>query len=292
MPVAGPPSFKTILFPVDFSERARAVAPFVLSMAQRYQAKVVLLHALMPPPPIYSATNAVYPEIYDFTGLSASLRAELEKFAEAELPKIEVTCGVELGDAASVITDFAEQENIGLIAMPTHGHGAFRRVLLGSVTAKVLHDSKTPVWTAAHAAEPSHRAHPQPRHIVCAIDLKAESRHALESAIEIAADANATIELLHVAAEGEIDALVPESRMQDLLVEAARAGRVQIQEGDGSARIAKTDASVADMVRDVAIRKKADLVVIGRGSIVGTVGRWHANAYEIVREAPCPVLSV
>jgi len=46
------PRFERILFPVDFSERSRAAAPFVLSVAQRYQSKVVLLHALQPPPPL------------------------------------------------------------------------------------------------------------------------------------------------------------------------------------------------------------------------------------------------
>jgi nucleotide-binding universal stress UspA family protein len=236
--------------------------------------------------------NSIYPEVYDFAGLSADLRTGLAKFGETELPRTDVSCVVELGDPANVIVDFAEREKIGLIAMPTHGHGTFRRILLGSVTAKVLHDAKIPVWTAAHAAEPSHRAHPQPRHIVCALDLKAESRHALEFAIEIAAEANATIELLHVAPEGEDEALVPEGRLHDLLAEAARAGRVQVQEEDTGIQVATAGGSVPEMVRDVAIRKRADLVVIGRGSIAGTVGRLHANAYAIVREAPCPVLSV
>jgi nucleotide-binding universal stress UspA family protein len=288
------PRFERILFPVDFSERSRAAAPFVLSMAQRYKAKVVALHALQPPPPLYAGMNTVYPEVYDFEGLSADLRAELEKFADAELPKVDVTCVVEMGDPAAVITEYAENEKIGLIMMPTHGYGAFRRALLGSVTAKVLHDAKVPVWTAAHAPEPSHRAHPKPRYILCALDLKAESRHTLESAIEIAAKNDASIELLHVAPEGEIEPLQTESRLQELLVETARSKLVKIQEAAGTdIEMVLAGGSVADMVRDVAMKKRADLVVIGRGCIQhGLGGRLRANAYAILREAPCPVLSV
>jgi len=288
------PRFERILFPVDFSERSRAAAPFVLSMAQRCKSKVVLLHALQPPPPLYAGMNTVYPEVYDFEGLSADLRAELEKFAEAELPKVDVTYVVELGDPAAVITEYAENENIGLIMMPTHGYGAFRRALLGSVTAKVLHDANVPVWTAAHAPEPSHRAHPKPRYILCALDLKAESRHTLEFAIEIAAQSDASIELLHVAPEGEIEPLQTESRLQELLVETARSKLVKIQEAAGvDVEMVLAGGSVADMVRDVAIKKRADLVVIGRGCIQqGIRGRLRANAYAILREAPCPVLSV
>src|SRR5215472_4563718 len=102
------PRFERILFPVDFSERSHAAAPFVLSMAQRHKAHVVLLHALQPPPPLYAGMNTVYPEVYDFEGLASDLRAQMAKFAETELPKVEVTCLVEMGDPAGVITEYAE----------------------------------------------------------------------------------------------------------------------------------------------------------------------------------------
>jgi nucleotide-binding universal stress UspA family protein len=288
------PKFGSILFPVDFSERSRAAAPFVLSMAQRYKAKVAVLHALQPPPPLYAGMNTVYPEVYDFEGLSADLRAELEKFAGAELPKVDVTYAVEMGDPAFVITEYAESEKMSLIAMPTHGYGAFRRALLGSVTAKVLHDAKVPVWTAAHAPEPSHRAHPRPRHIICAVDLKPESRQTLEFSIELAAESEASIELVHIAPEGETGPARAESRLHELLIEAARTQLVKIQEAAGATDVETVldGGSVADMVRDMAMKKRADLVVIGRGCIQHGMARLRTNSYAIIREAPCPVLSV
>jgi nucleotide-binding universal stress UspA family protein len=288
------PRFERILFPVDFSERSRAAAPFVLSMAQRYKAHVIVLHVLQPPPPLYAGMNTVYPEVYDFEGLSADLRAELQKFTDAELPKVSVTCVVETGDPAAVIIEFAENENISLIAMPTHGYGRFRRMLLGSVTAKVLHDAKMPVWTAAHAPEASHRAHPQPRHILCALDLKSESHQALEFALELAADTQATVEVVHVAAEGVVEPVQAESKMHALLAAAARTGPVKIQEDAGGPEVDEVvnGGSVSHVVRTVALQKRSDLVVVGRGCIQTTLGQLRANAYEIVREAPCPVLSV
>jgi hypothetical protein len=36
----------------------------------------------------------------------------------------------------------------------------------------------------------------------------------------------------------------------------------------------------------------ADLVVIGRSPFKSVVGRLHAHAYSLIREAPCPVISV
>jgi len=288
------PRFQGILFPVDFSERSRAAAPFVLSMAQRYSAPVVLLHVLQPPPPIYGGMNTVYPEAYDLTGLAEDLRGELVKFAEAELPKVSVKFVVETGDPGTVIAEYAEDEKMDLIAMPTHGYGAFRRALLGSVTAKVLHDSKVPVWTSAHAPEPSHRAHPQPRHILCALRLKPESRHTLEMAIGVASDSDATVELVHVAPEGELSALNTEERLQEMLVDAARTELVKIQEAAGSdVEMILAGGNIATLVRNVALRKRADLVIVGRGCLHSSgIGRLRSSAYAIIRESPCPVLSV
>ncbi len=137
---------------------------------------------------------------------------------------------VETGDAAAAISEYAANEKIDLIAMPTHGYGPFRRALLGSVTAKILHDVNVPVWTAAHAPEASHRAHPKPRHILCAIDLKPESRHTLEFAIELAGDSEATVEVVYAAHEGEVDPTHSERKLQDLLVEAGRTRLVKIEE--------------------------------------------------------------
>jgi nucleotide-binding universal stress UspA family protein len=263
-------------------------------MAQRYKSKVWLLHVLQPPPPLYAGMNTVYPEVYDFDGIAADLRVELRKFADAELPKVDAMCLVEMGDPATLITELSNIEKIELIMMPTHGYGAFRRALLGSVTAKVLHDAQIPVWTAAHAPEPNHRAHPQPRHILCALDLKPESRHTLEFAIDLAKDTEATIDLVHVAPEGEVEPFNSEAQLHELVVEAARDKLFKIQEEAGGPDIEPVLAggSVADMVRNVGLRKRSDLVVIGRGGIQKGLGRLRANSYSIVREASCPVLSV
>ncbi|MCU1328392.1 MAG: UspA domain protein, partial [Bryobacterales bacterium] len=47
-----------------------------------------------------------------------------------------------------------------------------------------------------------------------------------------------------------------------------------------------------DVVVATALRTSADVVIIGRGSNATALGRLRAQAYEIVRQSPCPVLSV
>lgn len=283
---------ENILFPVEFSQRDQAAAPFVLSMAQRYHARVFALHVLQPPPAVYAGMDAVYPQVFDFEGAREDFRIDLRRFTTDQLPKVDVECVVELGDPAATIAQFACSNAISLIAMPTHGYGVFRRALLGSVTAKVLHDSALPVWTSAHTPEPSHRAHPKPRRVLCALDMKPDSRKTLETAIGIARDAEASIELVHVPSE----TASPEAAhtfLQELLAQVAHADMI---DAGGLSHLADEPegerGSVAEAVRHLALRKRADLVVIGRGAIRSGLGRLYANSYDIIRESPCPVVSV
>jgi nucleotide-binding universal stress UspA family protein len=283
---------KNILFPVEFSDRDQAVAPFVLSLAQRYHARVAVFHALQPPPPFYAGMNVIYPQDYDFTGAQDDLRIDLQKFADEQLPKLDVECVVQPGEPASTIAQYACANGMDLIAMPTHGYGMFRRALLGSVTAKVLHDSKVPVWTSAHAPEPAHRAHPKPRHILCALDMKPEGLTTLEAAVEMANDAGATLEVVHVPA-ATVPPDVAAAFLEDLLARAAHREKMDVTDLAGiSTQSEGEGGNVAETVRQVALRARADLVVIGRGAIKTGLGRLYANSYDIIRESPCPVLSV
>jgi len=285
--------FHHILFPLDFSERSHAAAPFVLSMAQQNHAKVSLVHVIEPAPPIYGAMNSVFPDTIDYGDVGTILKARMAEFAAKELPKLEVLSSVEVGDPASAIVAYAEANAVDLIAMPTHGYGIFRRLLLGSVTAKVLHDAKVAVWTTAHAPEPSHRAHPLPRHIVVALDLHPHSKDTMELALEIAKGSSADIEVLHIAPEGQTVSTQTEQRMDTILHAAASQQKVEVQAAEPS-EVGEMLAggSVATQLRSLALRKRADLVIIGHGHThTGIISRLKAVSYAIVREAPCPVLS-
>jgi nucleotide-binding universal stress UspA family protein len=291
-----------ILFPVDFSERSRAVAPFVLSMALRHKASVVLMNVIQPAPPMYGGISggisggidAVYPaEMIDYTENRGILLKHLNEFAAAELPTVEINCVVDIGDPAFTIVDYAHDaaNAIDLIAMPTHGYGVFRRALLGSVTAKVLHDAKMPVWMSAHAPEPSHRAHPQPRHIVVAIDPDQRARETLEAAIAIAKETAATVDIVTAVSEGVIAPGMADADLERLLIEGTREmlAKLQFEAGTGAGLIIEIGGP-AKVVRDAALEKRADLVVVGRSEVHGILGRLRESSYSIIREAPCPVI--
>jgi nucleotide-binding universal stress UspA family protein len=172
-----------------------------------------------------------------------------------------------------------------LIVMPTHGYGPFRRFLLGSVTAKVLHDVEAPVWTGAHLQKTSPKWN-QIGKVMCAIDLR-RAEPALAWARDFAGEFGAELIMVHAVHEMEPEdpAAMGAARARDYIQCLQRklgvAGDILIEEGNP-----------AEVVRAAATRRNADLVVIGRSPREGVLGRLRPNAYSIVRDAPCPVISV
>ena len=67
---------------------------------------------------------------------------------------LEARCAIEEGDPGHAVSLYAGRHNTGLIMLPTHGYGPFRRMLIGSVASKILHDAECPVWTSAHVETP------------------------------------------------------------------------------------------------------------------------------------------
>lgn len=279
--------YTEILFPVDFSERARTAAPFVLSMAQRWNAKLTLLHVLQPMPTAYGGMDAVYTKPSDFTEASCELERLLEKFAAAEFPKLDVSCVVEIGDPATQIAEYARANGSQLIAMPTHGYGTFRRLLLGSVTTSVLKKTALPVWTGAHCPDPGHRVHPLPRHVLCPVDAEADSRSIIEAAAALAEDAGAKLDVVHVAVGAYAAAAASAERGSSFAAESSGAAGTRMPP-----TFVVADVTVADGVRDTALTRRADLIVIGRSKRHFNPGGIGSDSCDIIREAPCPVLSI
>ena len=159
--------FQHILFPVDSSERCGAVLPFVTALTRRFHSRLTLLNVIQIPTAWYGGFDAGFPVMIDLPELEEAARNELHALsADNMVDKVVV-----VGDPAFEIVQFAAKNDVDLIAMPTHGYGKFRSLLLGSVTAKVLHDAKCPVWTAPHIEDPELGKHLIPKSIMAAIDL-------------------------------------------------------------------------------------------------------------------------
>ena len=198
------------------------------------------------------------------------------------------------GDAAACIAGYAGQYGIDLIMMPTHGYGKFRSLLLGSVTAKVLHDAKCAVWTSAHTEDPGLAGRAEFKNILCAVGLEPENSGVICYAARLARSFHAQLRLVHAVS-------LAETRPQGFLDTEVSQGMFQMTRDRIAERQkeAGTDVpvwleagSVSTVVRRAAEQCDADLLLIGRGRLQGAFGRLRTNAYAIIRDSSCPVMSV
>jgi nucleotide-binding universal stress UspA family protein len=287
------PNIKHILFPIDFSDRCCAAVPFVESVAGRYGAKITLLSVAQP---IYftGLGDPAGAMVVDTGALLNDVKLRLDTSLTREFSGLRVDRVAVLGDPAQEITEFAKSHRVDLIMMPTHGYGPFRSLLLGSVTAKVLHDAECPVWTAAHVEGAPCKDHLAVRNILCAIDPTAESLSIIKWAAELAKDTGATLRLLHAipGMENPLAQQLDREFEEDMRTEA-RDTIVGLQQSVGlNVPICVTIGDVAKVVAEEARKHNGDAVVIGRGAMHEKLGRLRSHDYAIIRQAPCPVYSV
>jgi nucleotide-binding universal stress UspA family protein len=223
---------------------------------------------------------------------------DVSEFAARELGSFRVRPLVLEGDPATAIVEKAHSERTDLVVMATHGYGRFRRFVLGSVTAKVLHDADCPVWTGAHlpavpaGGQASQQASIQ--QVVCAVDLSAHSENVLDWAARLAGSFDARLFLVHA-----IPALVPAEAdyyQEDWRAELSSEARDQLDRLQQSVGTKAEQLIVAgDVPHAICAQVEelgADILVIGRSSESGLLGRLRTNAYAIIRGAHCPVVSV
>ena len=287
-------SMERILFPVDLSEQSRKAAPFVKAMAKRFHSEVALLHVLEVPAAWYGPPEGVaWATLSENDRYRQERQAEFESFLVDEFTGIPVVRQSADGDPATQIDCYARTKNAGLIMMPTHGYGTFRRLLLGSVTAKVLHDAKCPVWTGVHEKGLASRDAVRCRRILCAVDTNPRDVHVIQWAMEFAGafGPGAELRLIHAIPGAEMG-VRSDACFREFLFKVAREEMGKLLDQAGILLEAAFHGGKPDrVVRDAALDQDADLIVIGRGAD-HAFGRLRDNAYAIIREAPCPVISV
>ena len=289
------PSLATILMPVDFSGRCRGGARYLEALAARFRSEITLLHVLPPPHYEFSALEVGATVLSDlYAARAAQARKDLASLLAAELAGLNVKRVLLEGDPARKIIEFAHAEGIDLVLMPTHGYGPFRRLLLGSVTAKILHDADCPVMTGIHLEEAPPMESITFRRILVAIDLGPQSARALEWGAWMASAMGAALTVIHVtpSLEGHSGEYFDPEWRENLARQAAdEIGKVSGQLG-AAPEVLIQNGDAPGVICSAAEKLSADLLVIGRGSAAGVFGRLRTNAYSIIRQSPCPVVSV
>jgi nucleotide-binding universal stress UspA family protein len=283
-------AFRSILFPVDFSAASEATAPHVRALAERTGASVVLLHVIPWLSGWYSVTELRPPVAGDpdLRKLEEQGTVALELFREQYFSGISSHREVVSGAVAETITDRAVNWGVDLIMMPTRGLGRSRPFLIGSTTAKVLHDARCAVWTSPHlnTLNPFHGY----KTIVCTMDRDDIPRGYIEEAARLASCFKSKL-IFATAVPSCVGGCGDEHRLSNIASEFPQVEVHQIIDSVDCTVISET-GSVGDVIKKVAETHNADLVLTNRGHLQHPFGKFRTHAYEIVLESPCPVLSL
>jgi nucleotide-binding universal stress UspA family protein len=297
-----------ILCPIDFSEFSRRALDHAVALAKWYDSTIALLHVCtVAPVAAYAPGSGVLPSAALTPEDRDALLAAMRRFAEnATSPDVLVELDIAEGSTTAAILDTVESMPADLLVMGTHGRSGFERLVLGSVTEKVLRKSRCPVLTVPRGAGVS----PVPpvlfKRIVCAIDFSDCSMHALNYGMSLAQEADADLIVVHVI---ELPPGTPHAVDETVLAGPRLREYVTFAEEDARARLRE---AVPDSVRAychvdtellsgkpyqeilrVADTRNADVLIVGihgRGAIDRMF--FGSTVQHLVRQASCPVLTL
>jgi nucleotide-binding universal stress UspA family protein len=202
------------------------------------------------------------------------------------LDDIEHHCWNMEGEVPAVFGDLVRDHKIDLLILGTRGRSAISKLLLGSIAEEILHCVSCPVLTVGPWSRGATRQL-QMKRVLFATDLSAESFDAIPHLLTVATTWQTEIDVLHVcssATSNHRDSMEAVERGMDCLAGTAPSLsiRYQLLRGEPSST-----------VLNFARQNRIDLIVLGleaHRSMYG--GPPLSHAYEIVRQAECPVLSV
>jgi nucleotide-binding universal stress UspA family protein len=280
---------KTIMVPVDFSEASKKAVNYGLSLALEFDSRLILAHIAPYDPQAYDSAKTLL----------------LELIPKEYRDGLDYEIIVKAGEARQELLGIVEDREVGLVVMGSRGRSYFERLLLGSVTERMLRKLHVPVLTVSHL-DPEKELHtpgPVPlRRIVYATDLAEGTEAGLEFSIRLARGLDAQLTVLHVLQA--MDAAFHGPDTIAFLPDYAEEVRAQARErlnglvalvSDGSVPISTVivDGVPYESINRVAEQENSDLIVInlqakGRleRALLGT------TAERVIRTATVPVLSL
>jgi len=284
---------KRILCAVDFSDFSAEACRYAFSLAQHYQAKLFFLHVVEMwkyPSASFAGTADLYSQYCH--SLTSDADEQLREFVKAHArggADIEYAVR-EGGFASDCVYGFAVERAVDVIVMGTHGRRGFDRLMLGSVTERVVRQAHCPVLSVrtAPSRDPGTGADEgiQLRRILFSTDFSDYANQALDYAASLAAKYNSELMLVHVLEEPDAEAAKRADERLKAFISAETRGNLRVSTSVPSGR------AYREIVR-LAEEEKADLIVMAvRGHNALDLAVFGSTAYRVIHLASCPVLAV
>ena len=296
-------TIKKILFPTDFSRCSDQALIHALSLAERYDASLSIIHVLLPLEYDPYDLGHHLPDLdkiqSEIDRLSSSqVRAAIERRSYRDITIEQSTVrGI---SAAPAILEYAADRGIDVIVMGTHGRRGLNHFMLGSVAEEVVRLAPCPVITVREMKQQS--AMTQFRQILVPIDFSGFSRDAISHAKYLACDFGSTVRLLHIVEEvihpsfyvtgqTSLTTWFPEVEATTLkemkrLADEASGPQVPLEFHIKEGRAA------VDII-GFAKKNDIDLIIMSSHGLTGIEHLLLGSVTEkVVRMAPCPLITL
>jgi nucleotide-binding universal stress UspA family protein len=292
---------QNILCPVDFSDSSRKALCHAAAVARRYRSDLTVLYVddLLP--------DAARAELNRHAAILRSPEEELRCFVrDAGTETLTVNVRSVAGDVVDGILDQARVLRADLIVMGTRGRSGMARVILGSVTDRVLRQACCPVMTIPPTGtDPTEKAGIALfDRILCTSDFSPSCKKALDVALWLGEQEDAQVILLNViqwptsfpavaAPPAMIDAFPTRSELAWNARDRLKAVLPSDALYRGRSEIMVRNGKPSDVILRVAADKAVTLIVMGvtsRGAIDQMI--FGSTTRSVIQSAHCPVLSV
>jgi nucleotide-binding universal stress UspA family protein len=283
---------KKILVATDFSPASQAALPHAFSLAGHYGSKLYLAHVISLehedfPPPEERATKLE--QAREFT------EQQMERLLTATRQE-PIPCQPLIGEGGiwNVLSDMIHENSIDLVMVGTHGRRGLKKLLLGSVAEEVFRMAPCPVLTVGPKTLATSSQDVQLGHILYPVEFVPDTSLAAAYAVSLAEAYGAKLTFIKVledtVAPPEEKARVKEPVrrwMHDHLATGSDLReRTNFELGFGRA---------SEAIITFARERGVDLIVMGVRHLDPVLASHLPEAdtaYEVVRTAPCPVLTV
>ena len=134
---------KKILFPVELAPISNRIAPYVRYQAEQFGAEIHVVHVIADPVQVASIYYLDPHQIKSLEMLVEEAGVHLRNFCKENHLAGKIT--VLVGDTVESILDYAAHNKINQIIMGTHGRKGLERIVMGSVTLRLIRHSPVPV---------------------------------------------------------------------------------------------------------------------------------------------------
>jgi nucleotide-binding universal stress UspA family protein len=293
---------RSILCTTDFSDFSNHAVPYGTALAREFDAKLYLCHV------IDLSSAAIYGEA---VFALEDQQSRMIKFALEELRKLIGTQSVTwepvvtIGNPALEVARIAEEKGIDLAIAASHGRSGLKRVILGSVTERIMRTLPCPllvVRSPEHGFVTPAYQEIKLKQILVGYDFSPDSDLALQYGLSLAQEFQAILHLVHVVEPNVYEDLVkpssgPTDKFQQDLRRKLRERLVNMVPEEARAWCTPVPTLLAgaphEELTKYAVVNDIDLIILGvRGhGLVETV-LVGSTTDRVIRRAPCPVLSV